>query len=434
MFEQIQSYQPEFLCGHNLRKFDYQYLIERGLTPFVRDLGIIDTLELSLLFFSEKTLHKLPKSYKDDDPNGVNDPLKDALITKTLLFKIIERFQQLPDTLQSIYGSLLSFTDDFQPFFNLINPSVPIMTDHTELIEVIKKELGSKVQSPENLVHLLSDHPVELAYMISVLHESIEEVRSFPPKLFFDYPNIQELLNSITFNQPNEITDLEKSAMKYFGFDRFRSFPIFKSGTDLLTTGAVISQRDIIQAILERKDILAVLPTGDGKTFTFWLPAIIKAKKTRALTIVISPLQALMKDHIFNFNKKLSGLASAEALSGYLTLPERRTIIKRVINGNVDILYLALESLRSRSIEKLLAYRYIERIVIDEAHCLSTWGNDFRHDYYYIAQFIQEVQDKKYTKRIPIACFTATANQNTMGDIDQYFKEQLNVTFKHYIP
>jgi len=433
LFEQLQSYKPEFLCGHNLRKFDYHYLTETALNPLVRDMGIIDTLELSLLLFSENTLHKLPKSYKDNDPNGVNDPLKDALITKQLLFKIIKRFEQLPDTLQSIYCSLLSFTADFQPFFNLINLSVPIITEHAELSEAIKKELGSKIQSPGNLLPLLSDHPIELAYMISVLHRSIEEVRSFPPKLFFDYPNIQAQLNSITFNQLNEIADLEKSAMKYFGFDSFRCFAKFKSETDLLMAGELISQRDIVQATLEREDILAVLPTGGGKTFTFWLPAIIKAKKTRALTIVISPLQALMKDHIFNFNKNLSGLASAEALSGYLSLPERRTIIKRVINGSVDILYLAPESLRSRNIEKLLAYRYIERIVIDEAHCLSTWGNDFRHDYFYIAQFIQNVQDKKYPDRIPIACFTATANQNTIAEIEQYFREQLNVTFKHYI-
>ncbi|MCU7832410.1 MAG: DEAD/DEAH box helicase, partial [gamma proteobacterium symbiont of Lucinoma myriamae] len=151
---------------------------------------------------------------------------------------------------------------------------------------------------------------------------------------------------------------------------------------------------------------------------------------------MISPLQALMKDHIFNFNKKLAGVASAEALSGYLTMPERRTIIKQVINGSVDILYLAPESLRSRNIEKLLAYRYIERIVIDEAHCLSTWGNDFRHDYFYIAQFIQKVQDKKYNQqRIPISCFTATAtaNKNTIGEIERYFKEQLDITFEHYI-
>ncbi len=434
LFEQLQSYKPVFLCGHNLRKFDYQYLTETALNPLVHDMGIIDTLELSLLFFSENTLHKLPKSYKDNDPSGVSDPLKDALITRELLDKVIERFQQLPESLQSLYFSLLAPTSSFQPFFNLINPSVTIIADKSELTEVIKKELGNKIQSPENLSQLISDHPIELAYIISVLHRSIEEIRSFPPKLFFDYPQIQEQLNSITFNKDNEISDLEQSALIYFGFDSFRSFPKFKSETDLFAAAEEISQRDIVRATLEREDILTVLPTGGGKTFTFWLPAIIKAKRTRALTIVISPLQALMKDHIFNFNKKLAGVASAEALSGYLTMPERRTIIKQVINGSVDILYLAPESLRSKNIEKLLAYRYIERIVIDEAHCLSTWGNDFRHDYFYIAQFIQKVQDKKYNqKRIPISCFTATANKNTIGEIERYFKEQLDITFEHYI-
>ncbi|MCU7940651.1 MAG: RecQ family ATP-dependent DNA helicase [gamma proteobacterium symbiont of Bathyaustriella thionipta] len=434
LLEQLQSYNPVFLCGHNLRKFDYQYLTQTTLNPLVHNLGIIDTLELSLLFFSENTLHKLPKSYKDNDPNGVNNPLEDALISKTLLLKIIDRFQQLPESLQSLYFSLLAPTSSFHPFFNLINPSVVMITEKSELKEHIIKELGSKIQSPDNLLPLISDHPIELAYMISVLHGSIEEIRSFPPKLFFDYPGIQEKLNSITFNQNHEISNLEQSALKYFGFNSFRSFAKFKSETDLFAATEEISQRDIARATLEREDILTVLPTGGGKTFTFWLPAIIKAKRTRALTIVISPLQALMKDHIFNFNKKLSGLASAEALSGYLTMPERRTIIKRVINGSVDILYLVPESLRSRNIEKLLAYRYIERIVIDEAHCLSTWGNDFRHDYFYIAQFIQKVQDKKYNQqRIPISCFTATANKNTIGEIEKYFKEQLDITFEHYI-
>ena len=434
LVEQLQSYKPTYLCGHNLRKFDCSYLSNSAFNPLIQHLGIIDTLELSLLFFSENTLHKLPKSYKDKDPNGVNDPLKDAILTKELLLKIIERFQQLPNTLQTVYFSLLSTTPTFQPFFNLLNPSLVRINKSDVLVETIKCELGNKIQSPGNLSHLLFEHPIEVAYMISVLHGDIEEVRSFPPKLFFDYPNIQEQFNSITFNKDSEISNLESSALKYFGFDSFRSFPKFKSETDLFAASEVISQRDIAQATLERKDILTVLPTGGGKTFTFWLPAIIKAKRTRALTVVISPLQALMKDHIFNFNKKLSGLASAEALSGYLTMPERRTIIKKVINGAIDILYLAPESLRSRNIEKLLAYRYIERIVIDEAHCLSTWGNDFRHDYYYIAQFIKKIQGKKYNQRsIPISCFTATANQNTINEIEKYFKEQLDISFSYYI-
>lgn len=434
ILSQIQPYNPIYLCGHNLRKFDYHYLTQTAMSSLVQDIEIIDTLELSLLFFSEKTLHKLPKAYKDNDKNKTNDPLEDARITKTLLQKVIERYMQLPSTLQTIYYSLLSPTPSFKPFFKLLNSSNPIIQDKTLLVELIQKDLGSRIQEPKHLSSLVSDHPIALAYIISVLHGDIDDIKSFPPKLLIDFPNIQEQLNDIAFNRDKEIERLELSAKKYFGYDTFRSFPKFKSETDLFALNEKVSQREIMQAALEQKDVLAILPTGGGKTFTFWLPAIITAKRTKALTIVISPLQALMKDHIYNFNKNLAGVASAEALSGYLSMPEKRTIHQRIINGSLDILYLTPESLRSRHIERLLSYRYIERIVIDEAHCLSTWGNDFRHDYFYIAQFIKKIQDAKYSKsHIPISCFTATANQNTIKEIKQYFSDQLNITFEKYI-
>ena len=431
--DRMASYRPVYLCGHNLRSFDYQYLLNSPLASLVTHLEIIDTLELSLLFFSENTLHKLPKSYQENDPNKTNDPLQDALITRNLLKQIIERFYQLSPSLQQIYFSLLYQTSQFKPFFEFLKADITPYSDAVSLSEAIVKELNDRIQTPEYLLALVSEHPLELAYIISVLHGEIKEIRAFPPKIHFDYPSIQEKLNSLTFNRANEIASLEQSALKYFGFEGFRRFPKFKSDDDLIESLDEVSQRDIIKAALQQEDILAVLPTGGGKTFTFWLPAIIKARRTRALTVVISPLQALMKDHIFNFNHKLAGLASAEALSGYLTMPERRNIISRVINGSIDILYLAPESLRSKNIERILSYRYIERIVIDEAHCLSTWGNDFRHDYFYIARFIQKIQDKKYSDRIPLSCFTATANKKTIEEIESYFKSQLNISFEHYI-
>ncbi len=434
LVERILPYRPTILCGHNLRKFDYSYLQTTAFLPLIHDISIVDTLELSLLFFSEETLHKLPKPYKDDDPSSTNDPLQDALITKKLLIKVIERFYELPSTLQVIYVSLLGDKVEFKPFFGLLNPFPTAITEITDLHESIKRELGKKVESDESLLQLISDSPVELAYIISVLSGDIKEIKSFPIKLFYDFPSIQGHLNSITFNTEKEILNLKESANKFFGFDSFREFPVLRSSIDVFETNKTISQREIIESTLRGEDILTVLPTGGGKTFTFWLPALMKAKKTRAMTVVISPLQALMKDHIFNFNKKLSGIASAEALSGYLTMPQRRNIIERIINGGVDVLYLAPESLRSRNIENILRYRFIERIIIDEAHCLSTWGNDFRHDYFYIAQFIKKIQDKKYNQqKIPISCFTATANQNTIGDIEGYFRSEIGISFVHYI-
>lgn len=431
ILEQINHYQPLFLCGHNIRFFDYHYLLETALAEYIKNLVIIDTLELSLLFFNEKTLHKLPKAYKDDDPQQISDPLKDALITRELLIKLVQRFAELSDDLKIIYYTLLGKTKQFKAFFRLIESDLP--NTNPDVHALILNVLNNRVKNSTKVAQLIEQDPIALAFIISVLHSDIE-VRSFPPKVFFDFPYIQELLISLTFDPAEEIKTLAASAQKYFGFDGFRSFPKLGADQDLFAHGKTVSQKDIIEDALNRENLLTVLPTGGGKTFTFWLPAIIKAKKTRCLTVVISPLQALMKDHIFNFNKKLAGLSSAEALSGYLTLPQRRTIIQRIINGSVDILYVAPESLRSKNLERILKFRYIERVVIDEAHCLSTWGNDFRHDYYYIATFIKKITDQKYNGiPIPLSCFTATANKKTIEDIEDYFKGTLGVTFKTHI-
>jgi len=429
ILEYIKSYDIKYICGHNLRTFDIEYLKSTSLNTLVNKLLIIDTLELSLLFFSENTIHKLSKSYKDSDRKQISDPLKDALITKDLLLKLIDRYNSLSEEIQIIYYSLLSQDIRFKPFFELINISFPLKN----LKNLILKTFKEKIQVPKNLESLINQNPIELAHILSVLNESIE-IKSFPLKIFKDYPNIQDMMNSITFNQKESIKKLDDYAMSYFGFSGFNSFPKQTQSRGLFGFEEKVSQKEIVKAAIEGEDLLAVLPTGGGKTFTFWLPAIIKAKATRGLTLVISPLQALMKDHIFNFNKKLIGIASAEALSGYLTLPERRLIIEQILNGKIDILYVAPESLRSKNIERILSYRFIDRIVIDEAHCLSTWGNDFRHDYFYITQFIKKLLDNKYNQnRIPISCFTATANTKTIQDIKDYFANELDITFTDYI-
>ena len=92
------------------------------------------------------------------------------------------------------------------------------------------------------------------------------------------------------------------------------------------------------------------------------------------------------------------------------------------------MLYISPEMLRSRTIEKLLLTRNIVRFVIDEAHCFSAWGQDFRVDYLYIGDFIRKLQEKKrLPKPIPVSCFTATAKQKVITDISDYFKRKLGV-------
>ena len=101
--------------------------------------------------------------------------------------------------------------------------------------------------------------------------------------------------------------------------------------------------------------------------------------------------------------------------------------------GKLPSLYIAPEMLRSKTIEKILMARHVVRFVIDEAHCFSSWGQDFRVDYLYIGKFIRKYQQKKGCKEpIPVSCFTATAKQKVVQDIRDYFKQTLNLNLELY--
>lgn len=175
---------------------------------------------------------------------------------------------------------------------------------------------------------------------------------------------------------------------------------------------------------MNNKSVLAVFPTGGGKSITFQVPALMSAENSKGLTIVISPLQSLMKDQVDNLEK--SGITEAVTINGLLDPIERAKSFERIEDGSASILYISPESLRSRTIEKLILGRKIARFVIDEAHCFSSWGQDFRVDYLYIGDFIKLIQEKKNLEDgIPVSCFTATAKQKVIEDIRGYFSEKL---------
>lgn len=114
------------------------------------------------------------------------------------------------------------------------------------------------------------------------------------------------------------------------------------------------------------------------------------------LTVVISPLQSLMKDQVDNLADR--GITDAVTINGMLDPITRSLSIQRVQDGEASLLYISPEMLRSKTIEKILMARHVVRFVIDEAHCFSSWGQDFRVDYLYIGKFIQKYQQKKNAK------------------------------------
>ncbi len=424
----IKKVNPTYIAGHNFIDFDLEFIKNTSLYKDIKNRNIIDTLPLSLLLFSEKTVHSLPKNYKSED-DFQNNPVEDSKITSKLLKKLEKRFVSLDKNTQNIFYSLLKDEIYFSAFFKYLKDISFISLGYVELRNLIIKTHKSVIVNQHYLEDILMTNPVELAYILAVLTPHIE-IKSLPPKVLFSYPDIVEIQKKLCFDLDNAFENLSSFSKEVFGFGEFRVFPRLNAG---VLDSPQISQREIIEASLRDESFLAILPTGGGKTFTFWLPAIFKAKSYKALTVVISPLQALIEDHIKSFNANVANF-KAVAISGFMSPLERSEAIEQVVSGVADILYIAPESLRSNLIFGILKNRLIERFVIDEVHCLSTWGNDFRQDYYYICEYINELLEKKtFQTHIPVACFTATAKPSVIEDIERFFLDGLGIKLDKYL-
>jgi len=427
--EFINSVNSDFIAGHNFIDFDLKRLKKTKLNHYLDKYQIIDTLPLSLLLFNEKTHHSLPKDYKSED-DFKNDPVEDSKITLELFVKLENKFRTLNANTQNIFYSLLKDDVYFKGFFTYIKEGLELFfLSKEEIYNLTIKEHKQRIVNRDYLKEVMNSHPVELAYILALLTPHIE-IKSHPPRILFSNPSIVNIQKKLCFDADIASDNILEFSKEVFGFDSFNDFPRLNAG---LLDEPKISQREIVEASLRDDNFLCILPTGGGKTFTFWLPAVYKSSAYKALTVVISPLQALIEDHITSFNSNVANY-KAVAISGFLSPLERSEAVESVINGNADILYIAPETLRSEAIFKILKNRLIERFVIDEVHCLSTWGNDFRQDYYYICEYIKELIEAKkgFQKSIPISCFTATAKPSVIDDIKKFFFDGLGVELDEY--
>ena len=167
--------------------------------------------------------------------------------------------------------------------------------------------------------------------------------------------------------------------------------------------------------------ILGILPTGTGKSVCYQIPALSKFDKTGALTVVISPLVALMADQVQGMAR--AGISSAVTVNGMLSMPERQDALDRVRMGEAAMLLISPEQLRSNSVRSVLAQREIGLWVLDEAHCVSKWGHDFRPDYRYVSRFIKESSGDEVPA--PVLCLTATAKPEVVRDIRDHFQSRI---------
>jgi len=169
-------------------------------------------------------------------------------------------------------------------------------------------------------------------------------------------------------------------------------------------------QEDIISKIINGEDVLAIMPTGGGKSICYQIPALM----LEGITIVISPLISLMKDQVDTL--KDMGIKGA-LINSTLSAIEEKEVINNLENSEIKILYIAPERLESFEFLSVISKCNISQIAIDEAHCISQWGHDFRGSYRKISNFISLLQ-----KRPIITAFTATASQEVREDIINLLK------------
>ncbi|MBS1577714.1 MAG: RecQ family ATP-dependent DNA helicase, partial [Bacteroidetes bacterium] len=369
----------------------------------------------SPLLFPTKPYHAL---LKDDklQTEDTNNPLNDSIKAKDLFFDEVSVFNQLDEKLKLIFYLLLKNKKEFHSFFRFI----AYTSNDTPTEKLIREKFDSVICEHADLPKIISENPVALAYCLALINCN-NRYSITPPWVLKNFPKVERIMFLLRCNPCltgckycNQALDIHQGLKKYFGFDTYRTY----AGEPL--------QENAVQAAVDNKSLLAVFPTGGGKSITFQVPALMAGENAKGLTVVISPLQSLMKDQVDNLEK--IQITEAVTINGLLDPIERAKSIERIQDGRASILYISPESLRSKTIEKLLLGRKIIRFVIDEAHCFSSWGQDFRVDYLYIGDFIKSLQENKnLEEQIPISCFTATAKQRVIEDICAYFKEKLGI-------
>ena len=418
-----------FVLGHNLISFDRPYL--EATKPDLRllTLPVVDTLRLSPLAFPRNPYHSLVKHYKDGaiKQGQINDPELDSRLALTVFYDQLGEFPKAPPDLLTAWHWLCTPQPEgldyaLDEMFCLIRKAQrPTQAEATIAIERLLVNITCKSYSYEVFTSA-NQYRWELAYTLAWL--SVAGGNSvMPPWVRMQFPKTVELVNRLRNQSCGDVActwccehhDVRKELKRWFGFQDFRPEPDDGKGKPL--------QQAIVETAMAGKSVLGILPTGTGKSLCYQLPGLSQYDKTGALTVVISPLVALMKDQVDGMEKL--GISSSATINGMLSMPERADALNRIRMGEISILLISPEQLRSRSIRRVLETREIGIWVIDEAHCLSRWGHDFRPDYRYVGRFIRE--RSKGVSSPSVMCLTATAKPDVVEDITKYFLEKLGI-------
>ncbi len=430
-----------FLLGHNLIAHDLPLLREAAPHLKLLSLPVIDTLRLSPLAFPQNPYHRLIKDYKLIR-DSLNSPLADCKSTLTLFQDQHQAFANLaenhPEEL-TCYQALATnqVGAGLGNFFLAMSGKPPVGRERLrEILPTLVRETDPSLVRDLKVCRTRLSTLVKtdlgdadmywpIAYALAWLRVSGGN-SVLAPWVRYQFPAVTQLIKELRdipcsdndCQYCKSVHDPRQELKHYFNFDDFRYEADGNS-----------AQFNIVLAGMQGKSVLAVLATGGGKSICYQLPALNRYHRNGSLTIIISPLQSLMKDQVDGMIA--SNIHCAAALNGLLTMPERAEALEKIQMGDIGILLVSPEQFRNKAFRKAIKNRQIGAWIFDEAHCLSKWGNDFRPDYLYAARFIREFSENEPVA--PIGCFTATAKQDVLEDIQQHFKQELGITFEMFI-
>lgn len=244
-------------------------------------------LYISPLLFPERPYHRL---VKDDKllSEQMNNPVNDCEKAKTLLLDEIESWHSLPNEKKQIFASLLKGKTEFEGFLSMVNAEYI----NEGIPDLIKELYKGKICQHADFDMLIKQFPCGLAYALALIDTT--DYRSITPGwVLYNYPEVEFIIKLLRHtcchegcDYCNTQLDVHQSLKTFFGYNEFRTY----DGEPL--------QEQAARAAVKGKSLLAIFPTGGGKSLTFQLPALMAGRSVHGLTVVISPLQSLMKDQV----------------------------------------------------------------------------------------------------------------------------------------